>query len=144
MVPAVTYEEVRTYIASNSHGDYGRNDPPAPSNKVTMVGLLFARPDNLLVQAEVIPNLSYFHYRSGKHIDFFCAGYDGYTGRGQEEGYREVGLPGWVYSDQMFNQLREEIEAMSKWRYSGDVDLILTNAHYDARIERCTLTSSAQ
>ena len=100
-----------------------------------MVGLLFARPDDPLARVEVVPNLDYFHYRSGKHIDFFCAGYDGYTGRDEREGYRKVNIElelKWGFSERMFIRFMEDIEARSPWKYSGDSDLILTNAHYDA------------
>jgi hypothetical protein len=34
----------------------------------------------------------------------------------------------WAFSDKVFNVLRQEIESITKWRYSGSVDLILTNA----------------
>src|SRR5437667_457455 len=81
MKPATTYEDVCVYMVRTYYGDSGQEIPPGPNKKVRMVGLLFARPDVPLAQVEVVPNLDYFHYRSGKHIDFFCAGYDGYTGR---------------------------------------------------------------
>ena len=88
MKPASTYKDVCAYIARMYYGDSGQKIPPAPSKKVRMVGLLFARPNHQFAKEEVVPNLDNFHYRSGKHIDFFCAGYDGYTGRGKAEGYR--------------------------------------------------------
>ena len=99
-----------------------------------MVGLLFARPSLPLAQAEIIPNLDYFHYRSGKHIDFFCAGYDGYTGRDETEGFQKVNEGSdlkWGFSERVFIALVQEIQARSPWRYSGDPDLVLANAHYD-------------
>jgi hypothetical protein len=135
MKPATTYEDVCAYMARMYYGDSGQDIPPGPNKKVRMVGLLFARPDVPFAQVEVVPNLDYFHYRSGKHIDFFCAGYDGYTGRDETEGYRKINKEPelkWGFSERMFIRFMEDIEARSPWKYSGDCDLILANAHYDA------------
>lgn len=137
MIPAVSYRDICNHVARLYFGDYGQETPPGPGKKVKMVGLLFARPSLPLAQAEVTPNLDYFHYRSGSHIDFFCAGYDGYTGRDEADEFIPVVVDkknslDWRFSEKMFIQLVDEIEAMSSWRYSGDPDLILTNAHYDA------------
>jgi len=135
MKPATTYEDVCAYMARMYYSDSGQEIPPGPNKKVRMVGLLFARPDVPLAEVEVVPNLDYFHYRSGKHIDFFCAGYDGYTGRDETEGYRKINKKPelkWGFSERMFIRFMEDIEARSPWKYSGDCDLILANAHYDA------------
>ena len=135
MIPAVTYEDVCAYIAHMYYGDSGQEIPPGPNKTVRMVGLLFARPDVPFAQVEVVPNLDYFHYRSGKHIDFFCAGYDGYTSRNEKEGFKKVNPEPelkWGYSERMFIRFMEDIEARSPWKFSGDCDLILANAHYDA------------
>ena len=135
MKPATTYEDVCAYMARMYYGDSGQEIPPGPNKNVRMVGLLFARPDVPLAEVEVVPNLDYFHYRSGKHIDFFCAGYDGYTGRDETEGYRKINKEPelkWGFSERMFIRFMEDIEARSPWKYSGDCDLILANAHYDA------------
>lgn len=136
MKPATSYKDICGFLTGIYFGDYGQEIPPGPSKKVKMVGLLFARPSLPLVQAEIVPNLDYFHYRSGAHIDIFCAGYDGYTGRDEADGYKPVvvdkndGLK-WGFSEAAFIQLVDEIEAISSWRYSGDPDLVLTNARYD-------------
>jgi len=45
------------------------------SKQVRLVGLIFGRPNLELVQKEIIPNLSYWHHRSGSHSDFFCIGF---------------------------------------------------------------------
>ena len=135
MKPATTYEDVCAYMARMYYSDSGQEIPPGPNKKVRMVGLLFARSDVPLAEVEVVPNLDYFHYRSGKHIDFFCAGYDGYTGRDETEGYRKINKEPelkWGFSERMFIRFMEDIEARSPWKYSGDCDLILANAHYDA------------
>src|SRR2546429_9877679 len=145
MKPATTYEDVCAYMARMYYGDSGQEIPPGPNKKVRMVGLLFARPDVPLAEVEVVPNLDYFYYRSGKHIDFFCAGYDGYTGRDETEGYRKINKEPelkWGFSERMFIRFMEDkrrgrlgniVEIVtSSWR-----TLIMTPPK-----ERCALTSS--
>jgi hypothetical protein len=134
MVPAYSYSTVCNELTSAFKSRY----PQGSERKVRMTGLLFAKPTSPLAAAEVIPNLDYYHHRSGDNIDFFCAGYGMYwenwkdeipdqkiVGRGQN---RED----WLFSNAKFNDFRKEIESMTKWEYSGGVDLILTNARYDA------------
>ena len=99
-----------------------------------MVGLLFARHNSPLAKEEILPNLEYFHHRSGKIIDFFCSGHGAYwrpddfldkieVAEGQ--GFK------WLFSAQKFDLFRREIESETKWKYRGGVDLILINTIYD-------------
>ena len=82
MVPAVSYDDVCRSVASLSYGDHGWNDPPEATNKVTMVGLLFASPHAQFAKNEIVPRLKHFHYRSGRCINFYCAGYtEGWPGK---------------------------------------------------------------
>jgi hypothetical protein len=100
-----------------------------------MVGILFAPPGAALANAEVLPRLDYFHQRAGKHIDFFCAGYtQGWEGGQDPYGcrdYKKAGLEGWVFSNERFVNLCKELSELSRWKYSGETDLILLNAEYD-------------
>jgi hypothetical protein len=119
MIPAWSYESIcqkltRAFRKERYHGN------------VRMVGLLFAQPGRLLVDSEIIPSLNYYHHRSGDHIDFFCAGY----GIDEGDDYRPVGN-NWKYNACKFNDFRKKIEGMTSWEYSGQTDLILTNARYD-------------
>jgi hypothetical protein len=132
MVPAVNYEDVCRQVASSSYRDDRGNESPELTTKVTMVGLLFARPDAPLAKAEIIPGLKYFHHRSGEHINFYCAGFaEGWPGDHHGFTYVDADIRDWVFSDGKFNEFRQEIESMSRWKYSGETDLILTNAYYD-------------
>src|SRR5579863_7422030 len=90
MVPAASYQDICEYIARMNFGQSAQKVSSGLGRPVKMIGLLFARPSLPLTQAEVVPNLDYFHYRSGPHIDFFCAGYDGYTGRDEADGFQPV------------------------------------------------------
>jgi hypothetical protein len=99
---------------------------------VRMVGILFARPTSRLAKEEIVPNLDHFHYRSGEHIDFFCAGY-GADDRDDPDrkSQIEVGDVGWRFNSNRFNAICVELEKESNWEYSGATDLILTNARFD-------------
>ena len=107
---------------------------------VRMVGILFARPNSLLASKEIVPNLDHFHYRSGEHIDFFCAGYGADDPRDPDRGSQiSVGDVGWKFNDNRFNEILNEVETRSNWHHSGGTDLILTNARFDEDAGRASL-----
>ena len=94
-----------------------------------MVGLVFARPASRLAKSEIIPQIDDWHYRSGKHIDFFFAGYT--YPHPPVNGYVEVPISGemsWLYSAERFNAFRLDIENRTKWRYRGGSELLLINS----------------
>jgi len=134
VIPAFSYQIVCRKLA---HAFKTRYRQSAPEQGVRLVGLLFSRPTSPLAKEEIIPNLDYFHHRSGNHVDFFCAGYGQYwQGRRDEFPDQTRVGPGqhsdWLFSAMKFNDFRGEIERMTRWRYSGAVDLILANGRYDA------------
>lgn len=79
-----------------------------------MVGLLFGRPQVELVKEQIIPNSSYWHYRSGETIDFFCIGFSS--------------SPLVEWDPKKFTETLDRFEAETSWKYSGGTDLILLNA----------------
>jgi len=91
---------------------------------ISMVGILFARPNSAFAQTEITPNYRYFHFRSGNLINFYCAGFD----------------PIWdipvlkdadnadFFSISNFVDFVGEIQRRSRWRYTGGADLLLCNA----------------
>lgn len=100
------------------------------------IGILLARPKQELTEKEILPNLEYFHHRSGEAIHFYCGGYGRYwykDGRlyndainvTEDKGY--WGDIPWKFSPQAFVHLVEEIELESEWKYSGGVELLLLN-----------------
>src|SRR5258705_4272219 len=133
MMGAHSYNTVCVELAAAFRGRY------ASPNKspVRMVGLLFARPTSALAAQDIVPNLDYFHHRSASHVDFFCSGYGMFW-----EIFRDkvpdmqvvarVGNRDWLFSAQMFDLFRQEIEQHSTWRYGGGVELLLANAQYYA------------
>jgi len=95
-----------------------------------IVGILFAQPTHKIVKDEILDNLEYFHERSGTAIHFFLAGYGAYWQPGYAPDMKKVVSAGdtdWYYSNKLFIDLVKSLEKETKWRYSGECDLILVN-----------------
>jgi hypothetical protein len=143
--PGVVYDMMSHMMAVQTIRKYPR---------VRMMGFLFARPATELTLTEILPNLDYFHQRSGRNVDFFCAGYGAYGH--ESDGYEDLRLPNgrpvmlqsggtcWQFSNKGFESFRQEIEALTgrKWRYSGDSDLILANARFDRETDEVVMDFS--
>lgn len=97
-----------------------------------LAGILFCTPTSKLGKDEILPNLDYFHHRSAQFVDFFCVGYSRvrpHTERvNTSQPVATVNGKAWNFSSSDFNQCRARVEAESKWRYSGETDLLLVVA----------------
>tara|TARA_R110000744_G_scaffold343773_2_gene448997 strand:- start:14219 stop:14965 length:747 start_codon:yes stop_codon:yes gene_type:complete len=101
-------------------------------------GILLTRPELPLFSKEIAPHLNYLHHASGKHIDFFCAGYrkdwlsedDLYKDARLVQEISQVGWMSedWFYSDQAFVELIHDLESASKWKYNGGSVLLLLSS----------------
>lgn len=96
-------------------------EAPQPGRNARIIGLVFCQPQSWIAEKELLPSISYFNLRSGKHVTFYFMGFGSSSIPGQ----------GWDFSLNDFNECRKEMEACSKWRYSGGTDLILVNANFD-------------
>jgi len=106
--------------------------------KARLVGIVFSRPELELAKNEIIPSLSYFHFRTQGNICFYFAGYqideDSVYDLSNPDSYEEIKGPNnqvWYYEPGAFNDFRNDVEKKTKWKYSGGCDLILTNIKYD-------------
>lgn len=99
--------------------------------KSKLIGILLCHPQSPLAKAEILGHLPFFHKRSGEAIDFFCAGYGAYW---PPEHYTDQNVAvrindeDWLFSNDAFLQVVEEIEQESKWKYSGETELLLIPA----------------
>lgn len=97
-----------------------------------LVGVLFCMPTSKPGKEEILPNLDYFHHRSALFVDFFCVGYSPVRSDTQTTGkspsITTVDGTEWSFSASDFNESRARLEAESKWRYSGETDLLLVVA----------------
>ena len=106
-----------------------------------MIGIIFAHPEHNIVKEEILPFYNHMDLRSGKHVDFFFAGY---TDRVTEDAidrvtdyaiYREIadaveiemafGGGSIFFSEKLFLDFIKEIESDSKWKRTGGVDFLL-------------------
>lgn len=97
-----------------------------------LVGVLFCMPTSKAGKDEVLPNLDYFHHRSGLFVDFFCIGYGTHPGEHdvteKPQPVAVVDNAQWRFSARQFNNCRAQLEADPKWKYSGETDLLLAVA----------------
>lgn len=74
MMPLSSYEQMLISLTNS----FESRSSQSTGKIYRMVGILFTRPILPLAQSSIVPSLDYFHHRSGKNIDFFCAGYEIY------------------------------------------------------------------
>lgn len=158
MIPAQSFEQIQHEIDNNlgvkirrvsirvpsfNMGLMVAGQPPSPQYRTEIVekkteqwskliGILFCMPTSKAGKDEVLPNLDYFHQRSALFVDFFCIGYGTHPG---DDAVSEKPQPvavvdnaQWQFSPREFNSCRARLEAGTKWKYSGETDLLLAVA----------------
>ena len=95
-----------------------------------LVGVLFCQPHSKAGKDEILPGLDYFHIRTGRFLDIVCAGYQPYEAK---HGVPVATVDGqsWGYSAAAFNDSRQKLQLDTKWKYSGETDLLLAVARKD-------------
>ena len=76
---------------------------------------------------DILNSLEYYHFRTGHSINFYLPGYGAYwTEEEYPDGKVVTEITGvkWSFSNQRFVEFIEDMEKYSKWRYSGESDLI--------------------
>jgi hypothetical protein len=138
MIPAYTLDTIRRTLAEAFRSRYITNS----NTRVRMVGILFAPAGSSVAKAEILPRLDDFHHRSGNNVDFFCAGYGAYWPPGWVPDEKVVATTTdrygnkteWKYSSKYFSDLLKEVRSeATKWKYSGEIDLLLLNAYEGAK-----------
>ena len=94
-----------------------------------LVGILFCAPTSHLGKEEITRHLEYFHYRSGHFVDFFCVGYGAAEAPSPSSDsdlvVASVDQVNWTFSPKDYNSFRAHLEEISRWKYSGESDLLL-------------------
>lgn len=101
-----------------------------------LVGILFCLPDTRMGRDEILPSLGYFHHRSGSFVDFFLPGFGADWAGELRKGAAAVATiegTNWLFSAAEFNRSRAELQASSKWKFSGETDLLLMVARKTPR-----------
>jgi hypothetical protein len=83
------------------------------TRKVRLVGLLFGQPASPVIQSEILPRIDYWHLRTGKNINIFCIGFGD-----ESKDFNALSFYDCIYW----------LQARSKWKYSGETELVLLNA----------------
>lgn len=101
--------------------------------RTPIIGLVFAPPFTKIGIENLLSRLNYLDERSGKHIHFFLAGYGAYNfapdAKSVDAVYFVDGdlIINWQFSERSFAHFVDELEERTKWKYSGEADVILTD-----------------
>lgn len=117
MLEALTYQEMLRNIIENSER-YGIEDG--------IIGILFTRP-NLQTGEAILSSLDYYHFRTGKTVDFYLPGYGAYWygSYPDEKVVAKIDGVEWSFSTEMLVKFVEDVEKYSKWDYKGESELLL-------------------
>lgn len=117
MIDALTYQKMLKDIKKNIER-YGVIDDT--------IGILITRPD-LETGKSILNSLEYFHFRTGKTVNFYLPGYGAYWTNDYPDGKIVTTIDGvnWSFSNQMFTEFIFDLEKYSKWQFSGESELLL-------------------
>ena len=118
MYEALTYQIMLDTISENARRRGILNDT---------IGILITRPD-LPIGKTILDSLEYFHFRTGKSLNFYLPGYGAYWPKSEYSDGKVVTIidgVNWSFSNQMFVRFVSELENCSKWSYSGESELLL-------------------
>jgi hypothetical protein len=91
-----------------------------------VIGILIANPNKTFVKDEILNNIEYADTRSGLYIDFFFAGYS--SSDTHDEQQIIIKAPNgkkWYFNFKIFNDFINQLEKISKWKYSGETEFLL-------------------
>jgi len=90
------------------------------------IGILLARPKSEAGK-NIVDSLPYFHYRSNKSINFYLPGYGAYWYGSYPDEIDVVKIDGtqWSFSNQKYVEFINDIEKRSRWKHSGESELLL-------------------
>lgn len=96
-----------------------------------IIALLFVRP-SLPDAREIISEFNYIHVNSGRYCSVYAVGYYADTAACQYSDMTEIigtGGAAWHYSDSAFVAFKNRLEERLKWKYSGDIELVLLQSN---------------
>ena len=129
MIPSPTLRSIASHIAKDS----------APS----AFGLIFAPLGNQFSHEKIIPIIADWHFRTGNNLHVFFPGYSGWT-YSSETGIINLDERGTLqYSPQDYHAFCSEVENLTSWRRSGDVELMLLKTP-QAASEKVDITNAEE
>lgn len=126
MFDALTYQIMLEEINKNAREKGVLNDS---------IGILITRPE-LPTGKDILNSLEYYHFRTGKSVNFYLPGYGAYWNSDYPDSkiVTTIDNVNWLFSNQMFALFIEDLEKYSKWQYSGESELLLVD------LKECTLS----
>ncbi|WHH58263.1 hypothetical protein [Petroclostridium sp. X23] len=118
MLEAISYEGILNDL-KQKHGD---------ADEVT-IGILFGDANSPFMKEYILNRINQYHHRSSYDVDFYFPGYGAYWHGhcGPQKTVCCIDGVEWLFSDKMFSDFINDFESMSKWSFSGEVELILLN-----------------
>ncbi|WP_300384675.1 hypothetical protein [Clostridium sp.] len=118
MIEAISFEGMMQDL-KEKHGD----------ESIVTVGILIGNANCNFVKEYILSKINQYHHRSNSDIDFYFPGYGAYWNGyfGAEEIVCKVNNVDWLYSDKLLFDFINVLETKSKYKYSGETDLILIN-----------------
>jgi len=134
MIAVWTKSQIEDHLTESFRQWYKRKD-------VNITGLLFARPELETTQKHVLPNLDHWNYRSDCYTEFFCVGFRLKPTDRERDQKSIVTVNGtrWYFSAESFNEVLNDIERQTKWRYKSGCYLIITNTRFDPKTQRARI-----
>lgn len=119
MFDALTYQTMLEEINKNAREKGVLNDS---------IGILITRPE-LPTGKDILNSLEYYHFRTGKLVNFYLPGYGAYWNSDYPDSkiVTTIDNVNWSFSNQMFALFIEDLEKYSKWQYSGESELLLVD-----------------
>lgn len=118
MIEAITYADMLEHLRNNDLVE-------------DTVGILLTRPD-LQTGEEIVGSLNYYHHLTGHNINFYLPGYGAYWNDTEYPDMRFAAVingVSWSFSDKAFVSFVNTVENVSKWKYSGESELLLIPYH---------------
>lgn len=119
MIDTLTYQIMLEEINRNAREEGVLNDS---------IGILITRPE-LPTGKDILNSLEYYHFRTGKSVNFYLPGYGAYWNSDYPDSkvVTTIDNVNWLFSNQMFALFIEDLEKNSKWQYSGESELLLVD-----------------
>ncbi len=160
MIEAITYKaivdcinkEIRTY--SKRVVVFDSVDPVAKKamieinskiNRHSFVAILFCNPRTKFFKDELLCSLDYLHHRSGKYVNFFCCGFGAYWPENMykdQEKVSKINDVEWSFSSEAFVSVIEEFENKTKWKYSGENEVLILDVSPSSILEELCINNA--
>lgn len=130
MIDCISYEGLIENVRSKVYNEESRRT----------IGILLGNPHANFVKDNIINKIEYYHERSGHEIDFYFPGYGAYWYGCYPDAEKVCTLNqvDWSFSSKKYCDFIKTLEAISKWQYSGETELIIVD-YVNGRLDFSTM-----